>query len=398
MTAPADRPRLTVVSSFPETGDTYPQVAAVARILRRAFEVTWAKIEERGLFFDALVERTLLSAHVGRSLSAAGRLGRDWLAVREAARGADVVVAIDFMAFACACSATRAPVVLWSLDYISDDESRHGRKINRLWLEAIRRGLRRNPNVIIQDEARFVSFARSMRLAAGDLSKHDLPVALPPAPGTQAASEWSGRPHVMQIGGIGISRSYSDFLVERFRAGGDFDLSFHGRVHDDMRAPLESVRGQVRVSAEMVEPEVVPDIVRACSVGFIGNRFDHEQFRLLKHACGQLVEYLRRGKPVICMGPNDLGPYVEAEGVGVSAATAEEFDSGLRRIHADYAAHSRRALALFEAKYDLGRYEHPLCEYLAGKALTAGRRAGAPRAWPASFVGGDRLPALGEPR
>lgn len=360
--------RLAVVSPFAETGDTYPPVAALARTLRRQFEVTWVPIGERGLFVDRLVEDTLLSGRARRSLAAATALGRDWLASRAAMRGEDLVVAVDFMAFAHACSGTRRPVVLWSLDYLSDDEARYGRRINRAFLGAIRAGLRRNPHVISQDAARFASFARSMRLPAESLAWHRLPVALP-AVGPPAASGWRGRPHVMQIGGINISRCGSDFLVDRFRRHvGAFDLTFHGRVHDEMRGLLASLGGAVTVSSAMVEPEQVPRIVSRCSVGFIGNRQGHEQFRLLKHACGQLVEYLRCGKPVISMGPNDLGPYLAAKGVGFGVATADEFDAALAAIHADYAAYSRRALDLFNAEYDLAAYEPGLCAFLTGTA------------------------------
>jgi glycosyltransferase involved in cell wall biosynthesis len=389
------RLRVAVVSPFAEAGDTYPQVAELARLLRGRFEVSWTLIGERGLFFDRLVENSLLSGDARRSFAAAGALGNDWLASRAAIRGADVVIAIDFMAFAHACAATRRPVVLWSLDYISDDETRYGRKINRAFLAAIRAGLRSNPFLITQDETRFASFARSMRLPAESLAWHSLPVALPAADVTVAATGWSGKPRVMQIGGINISRGYSDFLVERFRAhGGAFDLTFHGRVYEDMAATLESVRGEVTVSSQMVEPERVPQIVSRCSVGFIGNREGHEQFRLLKKACGQLVEYLRCGKPVISMGPNDLGPFVEAQRVGFHVGTVAEFDAALAAIHADYAGYSRRALDLFRAEYDLATYEVGLCAFLAQTAASRpGRGRQTLRVDP---IGAQALPAIGE--
>jgi glycosyltransferase involved in cell wall biosynthesis len=373
--------RLTVVSSFPETGDTYPQVAAVAAALRGAFAVTWVTISERGLFLDGLVEGTLLSGKPRAALGAAWRLARDRRRVRRAMTGADIVLAIDFMAFALAASQSRTPVALWSLDYISDDEARFGRKINRLWLSMIRRGLARHPRVAIQDEARLASFARSMRRPSRELACHLLPVALPAA-GGEAAAGWPGKPHVMQIGGIGVARAYSDVLLDRFLAtDGGFDLTFHGRVFDDIRPALRRAQGRVTVSAEMVEPGAVPAIVGRCSVGFIGNRFDHEQFRLLKRACGQLVEYLRRGKPVICMGPNDLGPFVETAGVGVAIERPDQFDAALARIHADYAGYSRRALALFEAEYDLALYTPGFCAWL-DEIARAGQRA--PAAAPAA--------------
>ena len=382
MAEPSRRPVCTVVSSFPDAGVTYPQIAEVARALRTRFEVRWVLISERGLFLDRLVERTLLSADLRLSLATGAALSRDWLACRAATRGADVVIGIDFGGFVCACAATRRPVALWSLDYISDDEARFTRKINRLFLAAVRRGLHRNPSLITQDETRLESFARAMRLPRASLRSYLLPVALPAAAAAAAPGDWLGRPHVMQIGGVNISRCHSDFLVERFRASrGGFDLTFHGRVDDDMRGLLDAAPDRVVVSTEMVEPGEMPAIVSRCSVGFIGNREGHEQFRLLKKSCGQLVEYLRCGKPVISMGPNDLGPYLEAKGVGFQVTGAAQFDAALAKIHADYAGYSRRALRLFQDEYDLGAYAPGLCDFLAEMALTRpfarrpGRRA-----------------------
>ena len=397
MAEPSRRPVCTVVSSFPDAGDTYPQIAEVARVLRARFEVRWVLISERGLFFDRLVERTILSGDLRLSLATGAALGRDWLACRAATKGADVVIGIDFGGFVCACSATRRPVALWSLDYISDDETRYTRKINQLFLAVVSGGLRRNPNVITQDEKRLESFARAMRLPQASLKSCSLPVSLP-AVAVAEPTDWRGRPHVMQIGGVNIVRCHSDFLIERFQSsGGGFDLTFHGRVHDEMRDLLDSVKGRVVISSEMVEPGEAPAIVSRCSVGFIGNREGHEQFRLLKKSCGQLVEYLRCGKPVISMGPNDLGPYIEAKGVGFHVTDAAQFDAALANIHADYAGYSRRALRLFQEEYDLAAYAQGFCDFLAETALTRplARRANQ-RAWTQSeipniaTVGGSR--------
>ena len=389
------RLRVAVVSSFPESGDTYPQLAEAAKLLRAHFDVRWTRISERGLFFDRLVEDTVLSRDVRRTLAAGGALSRDWLACRAAARGADVVVAVDFMALVLAASAADRPVVLWSLDYISDDESRFTRKINRAFLAAVRRALQRHPYVITQDETRAASFARSIGLPSAAFAWQLLPVALPAVDPPPVAADWNTKPHVMQIGGINISRCHSDFLVERFREhDGAFDLTLHGRVYDEMLPLLAPVRGAVAVSSEMVEPDRVPAIVSRCSVGFIGNRQGHEQFALLKKACGQLVEYLRCGKPVISMGPNDLGPYVEAQRVGFHVETAAEFDAALAAIHADYAAYSQRALTLFEAEYDLADYEPGLCAFLIQAAAARPRRRQRTRAGAASDP--RVLPAVGE--
>jgi len=88
---------------------------------------------------------------------------------------------------------------------------------------------------------------------------------------------------------------------------------------------------------------------------------------------------------VISMGPNDLGPYLEAKRVGFHVADAAQFDAALAHIHANYPDYSRRALRLFQAEYDLTIYETGLCDFLAERALTRplarrhARRAGTRR-------------------
>src|SRR5262245_3918933 len=139
--------KVSVVSPFREEGDTYPQVAHLAKWLRQHATVNWVTIAERGFRLDRLLDNTFLGLRnrfpltnssclpkgsVRGTCRAAMQTAADWWAVRHATAQCDLVLVIDFMALALAAAASSKPIVLWSHDFISEDEERHRRKANRL--------------------------------------------------------------------------------------------------------------------------------------------------------------------------------------------------------------------------------------------------------------------------
>ena len=367
------KPRVKVafICPFPDSPDIYPQVSVVGEALRAKFDVEWLTISERGNWPEDTLSNTVFSGDLRGSLRLAAKIGRDWWAVRRAARKAEVVFALDFMALLLARSVSRRPVVYWSLEVIAKDEPRYSRKVIRLWLALVRNAVSKDRLIVIQGEERLDAFERSLGLPTGRMRPFFLPVSMPAPCHLPQSSPWVGKPHVMQIGGLNASRSRTDFLLAQFAsARGAFDLSLHGTVHPDIASELDSVGSAVRQTAAQLPYDEIPRIVSQCSVGFIGNVRPDENFRLLKNACGQLVEFLRCGKPVISMGPNDLGRHLEAHGAGFQVNNPSEFVFALAAIHADYETYSANATRLYRAQYDFDIYSSGLCQFLeeaAGK-------------------------------
>jgi len=357
-----------VISPFPPGGDTYPQVAYFAEWLGKQVSVQWITISERGFRVDRLLDQTLFACAGRTFLRRSAKIAKDYRAIKTLSRNCDVLIAIDFMALVLADAASSKPVVFWSLDFISSDEARYLRKVNQKWLSVVRRALLRRSSIVIQDPDRLRAFAASLKLASDDLKPFYLPVSLPPAlPEFDEAfpRQWVGKPRVMQIGGLSAWRSRTDFLLEQYRACPDqFDLYLHGSVDSDVAEQLARLNPQPQVSETMVACDRIPEIVRRCSIGYLGYSPSDEQFVLLKNASGQLVEFLRCGKPIVSVGANNLALFIEETGVGFAVKNPQEFSAAIKAIHAQYPNFSQRARVLFEKQYNFDNYSAQLLRYI----------------------------------
>jgi hypothetical protein len=381
--------KVAVISPFPDEGDTYPQVAHFGKWLRAHVTVNWVTIAERGFRLDRLADNTILGFLKRFSLSAlfpsdtspspprgsvrgawwtAKQIAADWRAVKQVVAQCDVVLAIDFMALVLAAAASPKPVVLWSLDFISEDEERHRRKVNQLWMLAVRRALCRQKRVIVQDADRCHALEASLDLEIGSLNPFYLPVSLPPIAshrGLECTAAWEGKPRVMQIGGLNAWRSGTNFLLEQYKLGHNrFELLLHGRMESDIAFQLESLNPKPILDQSWVAANQIPDVVSQCSVGFVGYIPTDKQFFLIKNASGQLVEFLRCGKPVLSMGTNNLAEFLEREGAGYGVRNSTDFFGAMNKIHDDYPSYSRNAKNIYEKQYNFERYTTNLHDYL----------------------------------
>jgi len=398
MLQPVSDLKVAVISPFPEEGDTYPQVAYLAKWLRGHASVSWVTIEERGYRLDRLLDDTFLgflnrfspsallapanSLSIPRgSLRGTGRSARqlaaDWRSVKQAVVQCDLVLAIDFMALVLGAAASSKPLVLWSHDFISFDEERYRRRINHWWLSAVRQALvRKKRRVIVQDADRCELLEASLGLEIGSLCPFYLPVSLPPVTshvGVDCAGAWEGKPRVMQIGGLSEWRSRTDFLLEQHKLGhGRFELLLHGRVQQDVARQLESLNPKPILDESWLACDRIPEVVGQCSVGFVGYTPTDRSFFLLKNASGQLVEFLRCGKPVLSMGTNNIAELLESEGAGCGVSNSTDFFGALDRIHADYRRFSYNAKVLYDRHYNFERYSTSLLGFLRG-AVDAAR-------------------------
>ena len=356
-----------MISPFPDEGDTYPHVAYFAKWLKCKASVRWVRIAERGFRVDQLLESTLLAGDVRLSVRTGTQVRTDWSAVRKAARECDMLIAVDFMALVLAHLVSSKPVIFWSLDFISRDEARYARKINQLWLALVRRALLRHKKVIVQDADRLLALAGSLGIDSGQLQPFYLPVSLPPVRVNEAfpVKSWSGKPRVMQIGGLNAWRSHTDFLLEQYRIGHNrFELLLHGIIGSDIAPQIEMLKPKPSLSEGLVACESIPEVVRQCSAGFLGYRPSDEQFFQIKNASGQLVEFLRCGKPVLSMGANNLVGFLEREGVGCAVSNSTEFFGAVEKIHADYPRFSQNAHNLYEKYYNFDKYSGNMLDYL----------------------------------
>jgi glycosyltransferase involved in cell wall biosynthesis len=140
---------------------------------------------------------------------------------------------------------------------------------------------------------------------------------------------------------------------------------FHGYVDAEMSRRIDAAGARPRVSSTVVAPTDVFKVVETCDMGFLAYNSERPDFHYIANASGQLVEFLRCGKPVIAFGRSNLQQLIEGERIGVHIEGISELRDAIRTIAADYDAYSQNCLRLFAERYDLGKRIPPLLDWLA---------------------------------
>ena len=281
----------------------------------------------------------------------------------------DLVVAVDNFAFILA-SALFKNVVLWSHDFVTEDQERSSAWIHRLVKSKVEACLSRSANIIIQDETRLELFcARYMPSSQESADAFFLPVSLMPS-AIYTGSEVSRiKPVLLQIGGINAWRSMSDKLLGHYQIyHTDYELALHGFIDKDMLQRIRYADIVPWASSINLDAESVYKIVEKCDIGFIAYNANDHNFYYIAKASGQLVEYLRCAKPVIVMGYTDLRRLVEQENIGVAINKIDEMNDAIKKVVSNYSIYSSNCMRLYNEEYNLDSYLHDLTVWLMKKA------------------------------
>lgn len=355
--------KLYVLGFEPRARIRYPHLKQV--IDRLPAGTRYLQYRERGYF-------------LGRAISGARdaiAALRDWwwvavdsarLALARAGNADAVVLAVDNFAYVVA-SLLFDNVILWSHDFLTDDVDRSRSRIQRLLKQSLASALRRNGAIVIQDHDRLRLFQQTYLEGGAIPDVFLLPVSLAPVVG-QTGGSVADKPVLMQIGGINAWRSCSDRLLEHFQHHGHaYRLAFNGFLDAEMRQAIEAAGETPIVQPGPVPPDQVHLAVASCDIGFIAYNADNLNFFHVARASGQLVEFLRCGKPVIVLGRSTLADVAARERFGVCIDGFEELDLALRTILADYQGFSTRALAAFSSTYNLDAHMPGLVAWLQSR-------------------------------
>jgi glycosyltransferase involved in cell wall biosynthesis len=361
-----------LVGFQPKGRMTYPHLQQVAQYLF-ARGVGYALFRERGYFLGDPLDRARPLHSALSSAHAFAVLGIDILRLvllRLAGRR-DGVIAVDNFSYLVA-SHLFPNVVLWSHDFVTDDQPRSRRAIHRFIKAQVGRALRRQCRLVIQDRDRLELFCATY-LGDDDVSRVDaflLPVSLLPVHATPSTG-CRTPPVLMQIGGISASRSRSDELLEHFQAHhASYDLALHGYIEPAIARRISAAAAVPWVSCVALGPGDVYRIVEKCDIGFIAYNSPDQNFFHVARASGQLAEFMRCGKPVIALGPSSLAAMLDAEQAGIGIDDIEQLADAVQRIgdrHADYSRNCRR---LFAETYDLAPRLPALVEWLTKRHPT----------------------------
>ena len=269
----------------------------------------------------------------------------------------DLVVAMDNFSFVVAGLFFKN-VILWSLDFITDDNSASGNWVNRTLRNQVSASLYKNPRIIIQDDQRLRLFCDLYRGPVREcIDAFLLPVSLPPPERNCCIWELTrSKPVLMQIGGINSWRSSSDRLIADYQKNHRYyDLAFHGFVEQGLLPLLRDSEYMPWVSTVTVKSSELHKIIEKCDIGvIIYNRAD-ANFFYIANSSGQLVEFLRCGKPIITLNNTGLGGLVKEKEIGVSIEKVEDLIIAVKKITSNYKLYSRNCSNLYEERYNLDK-------------------------------------------
>jgi glycosyltransferase involved in cell wall biosynthesis len=362
--------RILIVSFQPEKKIDYPHLKQVTEMLAEN-TADHALFRERGYFLADRLKLSLSGKGLLQAISALAGIVIDSakLAARRVLRKYDVVIAVDNFAFVIS-SLLFKRVILWSHDFVTQDQPRSEHWAQRWLRRMVIDRFSMTRDIIIQDSKRLELFCSNyMKGNRQTVNTFFLPVSLKPS------SYWpravvENRPLLLQIGGINAWRSMSDEILEYYQSYHDcFELAFHGFFDRVMIEKISGVRFIPWVSMIPLDANAIFKAVEKSDIGFIAYRPSDMNFHFISRASGQLVEFIRCGKPVIVLGDTDLKELVQEKEIGVAISRIADLGEAIRYIMKDYHRISANCRQLFDAEYCLNSYWPSLGEWISRVAL-----------------------------
>jgi glycosyltransferase involved in cell wall biosynthesis len=189
-----------------------------------------------------------------------------------------------------------------------------------------------------------------------------LPVSLTQVPITE--ERISLRPVLMQLGGISPF-TYSLKLFEAYQKSySSFDLFLHGFISEEFICQADQCEKIPVLSSVPLGAENLPKIVSRSDIGFLYYNGNSDlNYYNIRNASGQLVEFLRLGKPIIAMGKNNLQSLIEEHKIGIYLDDIDRLADAVTIIMDNYVVYSTACKALFDRQYDLSLYMHTISRW-----------------------------------
>lgn len=337
----------------------YPHLKCFIDKMSKHCDLEYFHFRERGYFMDRIISDPAqifpyLRAVLGLILSVC-----DAIKLKFKNRKNDRIIVIDHYAYAIVCSILpNEKIILWSCDIISNDHPIYSSFFVKLFMKKCANELNYRRNVIIQSQERLDLLLESLAIAdtTEQISHYFMPVFLDKTFIRQRLLSSVSRPRLLQSGGIGSYR-HSDDLLNHYQYNGEkYRLYFHGRIFCEIKDLLKSCHRQPMVSSSFINPDNLCQIVDFCDIGFVGYRQSDLNFRFIAKASGQIVDFLRVGVPVIVLGENDLGVFVEENGLGIHLKTINGLNDAIGNISGNYQEFSRNCFNCFDDIFDSDRY------------------------------------------
>lgn len=366
------KPRLLILGFEPFSEAMYPHTRAVVESLQKEFQVTYEGTDPRGYPESILPGKCRFTLRPGRLMTNARRIAgiyrnrrrlQDHLRQLGREHSFDLLLAIDHSALhnLVQVFGNSKPLVLWSHDVLTPDHHFSNSVFVRRLIRQNASDIKDVKLIIIQSPER--AAVLDSVLFSHRIPKYYLPVSFPDSPqaalvaAANAAKATVSDPVRLMLMGGSLRPRYGVIpLLDRLLTVPEpWSLLLQGQHVPYIDDYVAKGNGRIRFMPFAPKLEDMRDRLAGIDIGMIpfipGSLNDF----FVTHACGQLVEYLRLGIPVITLFSPDFARFLNETGCGIPLMTTDDLGAALRRIRNDYSAFSRRARQCFLQHFDLSR-------------------------------------------
>lgn len=352
--------KILIISFYDDTNMMYPHLKTVITHLRETENVDYFKFSERGYSFAQKFKFKWFK-RVFRIIK------KDMKALKCLLKNNnyDKVIAIDHFTYIMTrLLVSNSKLIFWSFDIMGKDSTYYQFFLVRLILKINSFFVKQHADIIIQSEERLGLLEKTLNFKADKKHVCYLPVFIDAVSVEPAEMSIKKRkPVLLQLTSFDGCR-YTNELLEQYQQDDFYTLMLHGLFVQEVEKDREKYKKFPLISSELVEPLKVYEVVKKIDMGFIGVNIKEDNCKYLYYTSGQVLEFLRLGKPVIAMGPNNLGSVLEEHKAGKEIFSMEELQNAIRQISDNYDEYSQNALALFKKDFDSKKIMKRLLEFI----------------------------------
>lgn len=353
--------KILVVSAWENDETMYPHLRVVLEKLKSIYcDVQYFRFFERGYSFANNLKFNVAFKLWKRVIKNLLKLKLLYLKNKF-----DKILIIDHFTYVCASFILpKDKLIFWSFDIMGDDSTYYSYKFIRFMLYLNAKFLSANPKLIIQTPERLGLLERTLKIKLNEDNVCYLPVFIERLNHTPNFRLSGDMPKLLQCSGFDGQR-YTEELIDQYQKDSNYSLYLHGIHISSIEEYINGCAKKPIVLSEHVLPNKVFEIVENYDIGFLGMKLEEDNCKYLYGASGQLLEFLRCGKPVISFGNNNVGKVLEENSAGIEIKKIEDLDQAVLQIKNDYESYSKNAYSLFLKDFDPNLLIRHLCEYLS---------------------------------
>lgn len=352
--------KVLVVSAWEDDETMYPHLRVVLEKLQSLYsDVHYFKFFERGYSFANDLKFKVAFKLWKKVLKNLLKLKLLYLKNKF-----DKIIIIDHFTYVCAnFILPKDKLIFWSFDIMGDDSTYYKYKFIRFMLYLNAKFLSANPKLIIQTPERLGLLERTLKIKLNEENVCYLPVFIEKLNHTPNFKLSGEIPKLLQCSSFDGQR-YTEELINQYQKDSNYSLYLHGIHINSIEEYINSCAKKPVTLSEYVLPNKVFEIVENYDIGFLGMKLEEDNCKYLYGASGQLLEFLRCGKPVISLGDNNVGEMLEKYGAGIEIKKIEDLDQAVLQIKNNYETYSRNAYSLFLKDFDPENFVIPLKKIL----------------------------------